>query len=473
MHQSNDAVTVAAEADTDGFSEVHLFSFAYKGRGAYGDNYKIRLGNYVRGDKTNEFKNYLLEVLEGTDIPESFPIVFNANAISDDSNLYADGVIADYETGSKLITFRSNLDGFASLYSAYTTAVGTTTITAEAFDPLLGIDKKTGLAIAGLELVAPTTGTVSLNALAGIAAQSGSDGDFAATADKATRDAALETIFTNAFKGLIDDRILSKNSFPANLILDANYPASVKQQMCILADARKDCSVIIDCGTEIASKSGLVDDLAAYEAFSTSRLHQVEGYYGKVKDPYSKKIYKVTATYALAALLPLHFQANNGKHVPFAGAFGAMTGFLPNTIYPIFDPEIDWAIMNKLVAARCNYVQIDPNQNIIRGTQTTRQEIVSNLSEANNMYIANDIKRDTEALMARCAYNFNESADLGRFNTDISVMVLPKYENQVKTITGLFKNTPAETENNILHLYIELRNKSLVKNGIIEIDITR
>jgi hypothetical protein len=85
-----------------------------------------------------------------------------------------------------------------------------------------------------------------------------------------------------------------------------------------------------------------------------------------------------------------------------------------------------------------------------------------------------DVKRDCEKLIEQLEYQFNEVSDVIRFNSMLEMHVLPYYSAaQVRSIRGEFARNAWEAERGILHLYIEIANKDLVKTGIIEIDIVQ
>ena len=129
--------------------------------------------------------------------------------------------------------------------------------------------------------------------------------------------------------------------------------------------------------------------------------------------------------------------------------------------------------MDEMVEERINFARINANQRTIIATQTTRQVKSSNLSELNNVFILLDIKRDCEKLCASYQYNFSEAEDIARFNKDVET-VLSDYEDaQVRSIHASFDKNDWEAERGILHLYVELVHKDLVKTSIIEIDVNR
>ena len=474
-----EVVAVAPDVDEDGFTEVKLLSVAALGRGGYGNKLAYRIGSLPSADKENRFKNYTFDVYEnetGFKQVESFSVIFSEDAIIDGISYFTDSVINSKSTGSKKITVLTYPEGFAQIYNAYKTANPDTTLTLDDFDVLLGINKYTKQAIVNYTIDTISEGAIAVNGLNGIALENGSDGDFDASVPAETRQAALEQAYQDAFSGKTDPMIKSKNKFPTNLILDANYSIDVKKLIAALAVARTDCVAILDCGTEIKTKASVVtyvqNNLADYV---TDRVHMIDAYAGKVYDPY-QKIVTVTSTYALASAYPALWANNDyAKHVPLAGnVYGVLSGFIEDSIYPVFDEDVDSALMDELVDLRINFARLNAAQNVIRATQTTRQEDYSYLSEANNVFVLLDIKRDCEKLVATYEYSFNDAEGLARFNRDVNAGIVPKYaEAQVSSISASFSSNEFEAARGILHLNVEFSCKDLVKITIIEIDINR
>lgn len=470
--------TAPAEVDVDGFTTVKILSVAYVGKGLYGDNVRYRISNYGTGDKENSYKNYLFEVLVndgGLVKKEEYPVVFNEDASYSGVSLFSDALINDPDAGSNIVKVVTYVDNIKEIVEAYNTGNPDSVLTVNDFDIFLGINKYTKTAIPMYTVDTTTEGTVAVNDLAGISLLGGDDGDLSASKTAIEREAALETAYTDAFSGTTDPYIKSKNKFPTNIILDANYPISVKPLIASLATARTDCIAILDCGTGITTKQSLIDYVKTnLDSYVSDRVQAIDGYFGKIKDPYSDKVISVTSTFKLASEYPLHFKAYGGKHVPLAGNnYGVLSGFIKNSVSPVFDEDIDSDMMDELADSKVNFARINAKQDIIRATQTTRQDINSNLSELNNVFILLDVKRDCERICTEFDFNFSEPEDIARFNT-IAKDLLSSYSgSQVKSISAAFNKNAWEAERGILHLNVGFANKDLVKTAIIEIDVNR
>lgn len=478
----------------EGFTTVRLFTIFCKGRGIWGNNIAFNITSNTSADKTNDYKNYLLEIFEresGTDIKkEEYQVCFNDEAIVSSASLFADSIVNDPKSGSSYIELDTNIDGFKAIFNAYKTANPSTTLTFDTFDVLLGIDKTTvgklsvDASVRGIipnyTLDTISTGVVVLNnTISKPILSGGDDGAFTYKPDAASlaaRKTALDKAYLDAYNGTTDVSIKSKRKFPTNIILDAAFDPSVKKAIAALTKSRGDCVCILDMENGLTTKTSPFDYLSNNQLieFTEDRTIMFDAYSGKVKDPVSKKLITVTSTYGLASSYPILFQKYEGKHIPLAGNnYGKLSTYIDGTVYPIYDEDIDADIMDQLVDNNINYAKVSPKGEIVRAIQNTRQDKLSNLSEANNVFILLDIKRDCEALCAGYEYMFSEESDIARFNADAKVL-LSKYEAaQVRSIGASFSKNTWEAERGILHMYVEFVHKDLVKTSIIEIDVNR
>ena len=478
-----DQVMKEPEANDTAF-EVPLFSVNYIGKGTYGNSLRFRIVSDKTTDKENQYKNYFLGVYStenGMFQEEQFTVTFTPDSVYNGTSLYAPDVTGlDAEDGSQFIRVIANPTGFQAIFEAYKAVNPDTYLTAETFDPLLGIDKTTrgaitNLTIAPEEAEAAEDGTqaVALNSTTGVALMNGADGSLAA--DAPDRQTTLDNLYLQAFSGTIDPLIRSKNRFPTTFILDANYPVNVKQAIAALAIARTDCMAMIDCGTTITTKASVKSYVDSnLDSYVANRVLTIEPYCMKVRDPYSQKAVVVTSTYWIAGNYPTHIYNYGGKHRPMAGnRFGVMSGFIKNSVYPIFDEDLDSELMDELAEAHINFAKYNANQECVRAMQDTRQDKLTVLSEQNNMLIVLDIKRDAERISAQFEYDFSEPEDLARFNSVISGLVDKYAAAQVRSITAVYTKNEWEAERNYIHLNIALVCRGLVRTTIIEIDVNR
>lgn len=466
-------------SEDDGFTEVKLMTVAAKGKGKYGKKISYGITSNTSGDKENAYKNYVFHVYENFDTlkeVEGFMVCLSEDAIIDNEAKFIDGIVNHPTKGSTRVATLTNVEGFQQILDAYNDANEESEFTIDDFDVLLGMDKYTRSEINNYEIDSMSEDIVIPSMTGGISLEGGDDGDFDETADPAVRQAALESAYLKAFSGDVDPMIVSKNKYPVHVFMDANYPVETKQAMIALCERRGDCTLYLDGGLELRTKRSPItfmkDNLDSY---ARNRNELFAGICGKVRDPYSKKLTTVTYTYALAYALPSHWNAYGGKHVPFAGnVYGIIDNyFIEESIYPLYDDCLDSEIMDEMVEERINFARINARQRTIIATQTTRQTKSSNLSEMNNVQILLDVKRACEEMCDEYQYNFSEPEDIVKFNKDAE-SILSEFEGtQVRSIEASFDKNDWEAERGILHLYVDLEHKDLVKTTIIEIDVNR
>ena len=524
----------------EGYKMVYLMAIASKGRGAYGNNLGVRIANNTRADRENDYKNYYIQVYESDTLIEEDAVSFYDNAITDTATLFADSVINDPDTGSANISIVTNPAGFEEIANVYKTNVldtltdeeletyanniglsnlkdefnaedpwnvlkGYMALSDKDFDYFLGVNKnlfnkvtvanRSAIYRYQVEASGTAEGVVALTDLTGVDMQGGTDGLFdsakhnASEVETAINEAyefafdpneipteKLEEYNAKGFSVAVDKNIYSKTRYPVDLILDAGYAYSIKNAIASLCVKRGDCMAGLDLCTGMNTSEDILTRLNLIDSATANRNCFVEGYEMQIRDPISRKIVPVTATYWLAGAYPTNFDQNNGKHIPLAGgSYGTieMDEMVKNSIFPIFDEAMDSAMMEQLANYRVNYAQINPKSVVIRAMQSTRQDILSALSECNNMFILMDIKRDCETLCGQYSYNFLETTDLSRFNRDAEQLLTKYSQAQVRSITATFSSTDAEQEQGILHLTIELSHKRLIKTAIVDIYVNK
>ncbi len=478
--------TVDSQVDEEGFTAVKLMTVACQGKGVYGKNMRFRITSDRTSDKTNNYKNYFFGVYDSTAgmiQREQFNVVFNSEATASGVSHFAEDVINDSVTGSTQLQIACFDAGFKALYDAYMTVNPDCTLSCVEFDPFFGLDKNARAALPNLTIVSDADASpagekevaIAVSSTEGVALLDGSDGDLAAEADPEQRQRALNNLYLSAYNGTLDPQIKSKNRFPTTFIMDANFTKDVKLAIANLAIKRGDCMAMLDCGTGITTKASVksyVDE--NFGNLVNSRAITIEPYCMKIRDPYNNKAVTITSTYWLSGRYPTHILEWNGKHRPLAGnTFGIIDGFIRDSVYPVFDEDLDSTIMDELAELHINFAKYNANQVVVRAMQDTKQTKQTNLSEQNNTLILLDIKRDCERLCAAYEYDFSEPTDIARFNADVEVVAARYRDAQVRSINAYFDKNSWESERNILHLYVELVHKDLVKVTIIEIDVNR
>jgi hypothetical protein len=471
-------VDVDGGPDADGYYSTKIFEIAARGRGSWGNNIRFVLNSYARGDRLSDYKHYTLSIYEIDNATmtkkEEFTVAFNRDAVDSEGNTkFADYIIGDPYDSSAYISISSNSNAITEMFAAYVNVFPDTSLTEKTFDPICGMMFGTSLTyVEGLNIDTTSNGTVSVSGASGISLENGSDGAFdIANPD---RQAALNDAYLKAFSGEIDRNVRSRKLFPTDLILDANYSVETKIAIHELVTERQDCMAAYDLGLNLNTFASVMEELADVESYIFSRSEMIEGYRGKIQDPTTFKIVDVTSTYALALMYPRHFQQNGDKHVPLAGSsYGVLSGFISGTAYPVFDDDLDQTYLDELTSSHVNFLKVNTKKQVVRGAQSTRQDADTNLSEANNVFVLNDIRRDCVQLCEQYEFNFSEASDLQRFNKAAKILAEKYQDAQVSSISAEFSMNDWESERGILHLYVEFVHKNIIKRAIVEIDVNR
>lgn len=460
------------DPDIDGFMTYPLFGAYVQGRGVYGNNFRIRISSATQADKDNNYKNFRIEVIDAENslvIKEVFSGSFFSQAKIDNSTLFIEDIINDLEDGSDKINFYVAESSFETIYNLYKTEVlptPTTDLTLDMFNPING-KTKTATTIDGITI---DSSAVALDAAEGVVLVGGTDGSFALSADPQVRETAINNAYIKAFKGELDKAILSKRRTPAEFFMDANYASEVKTELIGLYLKRNDVYGYIDGGI----LNNVTEAITWGEDIVTvgNRNFGKEFQHFLIKDPFSGKNIPMTMTYYLASKLPIHFKIY-GNHIPFVGeAYANLTGIIKGSLKPIVDADED-DIKEQLYNLKLNYFECIAENTFVRGTQSTSQNILSDLSEENNMQVLFEIKRKVESLVASLLYNFAEAEDRQRFTETVDRILTPYKSVKIKSANVRFAMSAFETERSILHCYLELTYLTTAKIGIVEIDINK
>lgn len=467
--------TVADPDTINGFKEVKLFGMSYVGRCAAGNDIRLRVISDAISDKENKYKNYILELYMMNNGSfekfDEFSISFCENAKVGTSSIFADNAVK-----SELVNFMTFPQGFKELFNEYKKVNPDTELTLETFDPLLGINKYTKKKITNLVIDTTSEDTISINALSGIPLQGGSDGALSDDITGEERITILNKLYQDAFKGDIDPNIRSRKRYPVDFIFDANYDIPTKLALIELANKRR-AFYMLDCGTDITSKASPLSYVKSnLDAFSTEMNGTIEAYAGKATDPYSGKAVKVTSGYAMSLNYPLHIKNAGGgnKHIPFAGeSKGVINGFMDETLYPVYDEDLDDLLMDELQDARINYLSINNKQQVVRDDQLTRQSDNSNLLEQNNVLVLHDVINDAVKVCSDYEFDFSDPSDIALLNRIFDDKLAKYRSQQVVSITAEVTKNAYEAKRRAVRITIGLAHKDLIKNFIFDINVNR
>lgn len=465
--------------DVDGFETYPLFVIYNLGRGAYGNNHRVRLVSALQADKDSDYKNYRLEVyeLEGTLNPKGTPLTgtFVPDSLEGNVSVFLEDVINDTDTGSSKVNMKFVYESLLTIFNKYKTDVDPlTTATLETFDIMAGKDKVTGTALKGIQFDTSHADYAAMDDPAGLPLEGGNDGTLTYDPlDKvklAAREDKINELYGKAFRGEFERSVLSKRRTPCEFILDAGYADEVKKDLVALFTQRTDAKGYLD--------AGIINTVAEAVAWGEQmkplgdRLYSKEIHHYKTRDPFSGKMIPVTITFFLATALPLHLK-NVGNHIPFVGEdYAKLLGAAKGTLRPLIDAD-DSVAKEQLYDLRLNYFQSIDENTYVRGTQSTSQNIWSDLSEDNNMFVLLEIKRKVENMVSRLSYDFAEAEERARFKDDADRLIAPYRGIKLRSAEVDFGMNAWEEERSILHCYLSIVFRTINKRGIVEIDINK
>lgn len=247
------------------------------------------------------------------------------------------------------------------------------------------------------------------------------------------------------------------------------------------------CSLYLDCGLvgmASANESSELNDLITdFERFSGRACSIDLGYYD-IFDPYTGRRETVTVSYYMAENLVPHMM-RYGINKPFVTRFCQLNSVQRNTsstlpnqmIRDSFKPDIDlidWDVKENLFTNRFNYwISTDEGRMVQRACQNTRQLDASALLEENNVRVLNTLKKGLERACNDYLYDWNEpSARKGYTDSQMNVY-RPWIGTLVQDLDIRFEADEWEQERMIMHCYVVVKFRDIIKRIILQINIER
>lgn len=247
------------------------------------------------------------------------------------------------------------------------------------------------------------------------------------------------------------------------------------------------CSLYLDCGLVGLKSIDVNNELEAIITMMTpfeGRFVSVDFGYYEIYDPMSKKRIKVTAAYMLATKLVNHL-IKFGLNKPFTYNYAQLTAIqrtssLSQTgdmIRGSFKPSIDlidWDVKEKLYKSRINYYVVAEEGRLVqRAVQNTRQMDASALLEENNVRVLNTLKKGLEKACRGYMYEWNEPTVRKGYTKAQMDIYRPWIGTMVQDLDITFDANDWETERMIMHCYVSVKFRNIVKRIILEININR
>lgn len=488
------------QPDADGFKQIPVATFRVTGRGVYGNKYRWRITRNMDYEMDYGIKMYSFEVLNtSTGLSKIATYVGAACTSKRFKNLtLINDILDDQAAGAAAMDVQIIEENVERVYDEFMDFVlgpedadGVRTgglddsmiddcmldeedpFTLDYFDIFFGMKVASELKHKNINVIPADTITnsddISVDALTGSPLAGGDDGAFALDPATATYQSALINAYNAAFDGTYDRSILSTRRVPCNAILDANYPFSVKETMATLVNTRNDCLLFLDSGVETTLAN--VDDTIDLMAEFNTRNVVKEFQHYQVKDYETKKKVDVTTTFYFAQSIPVHYR-NIGSWVPFVKRYATLTGHVKNSLEPVVD-DVDMELKEKLYKARINYFEAISENNYQRATQNTAQNFNSDLMEENNMNTLMELKRELEDDCWASLYDFTDRAARERWSRTEMAKFSSWIGTRLDTLEIKFDTNEWEMERSIVHCYVSVQFRNLMKRVIVEIDINK
>ena len=500
-----EAATIDGTGDDNGYVQIPGVVTMYStGRGKYGNNYSVRIGQDIYYEKDYGIKYYDFEIIsnESGAVKEATYIGSHVTSTKYNTATFITDILEDADDGMVPVFINVDEAGIEDLYNAYVDwaqglidmlndELATATdddakakinaliddITKnipeiDAFDPFYGRKIASTTVNPYIEFV--TSGdanVISWDSMNGVKLAGGNDGAFDASNSEESINAAIEKCYVNAFSGVYDKRVLSAKRVKVNALWDANYSMTVKNAMADLATLRNDTLCYFDCGILESfagdAVKGLIQD---YEGFTSNIFSKnVQHYY--VKESTTKKRIPVTITYFLARQYADHVM-NYGQHVPFVKSYAQLTGHIKDSLAPAIE-DYNTDLKEMLTDNRFNFFETVDDNVFQRATQNTAQESTSDLLEENNVATLYEMKRIIETDIIDNLYDFSNAETRERFRNYERAKFASWSGREVESFDIDFRMSAWESERSILHAYLNVTFRGLQKRAILEIDINK
>lgn len=288
--------------------------------------------------------------------------------------------------------------------------------------------------------------------------------------------------------------VLSKNGATID-VSDVNVKQAIydlnnfrnRNGMTIEPDYMAGCLAMFDCGIindkDVNRSSELKAVIDSVTEFKGRTCTVDLGYY-EIFDPYTGRREAVTVGYFLAKNYIKHI-IKYGMAQPFAMSYAQLTAIqrsdsttLSNDmIRDTFAPDIDlidWDTKEALYNARINYyITSDEGRLVQRACQNTRQTDASALLEENNMRVLNALKKGLDKACQSYLFNWNEPTARKGFTDSQMQIYRPWIGRYVEDLDIRFEANQYETSRMMMHCYVDVKFRNIIKRIILEININR
>ena len=283
-------------------------------------------------------------------------------------------------------------------------------------------------------------------------AYSGS-GDFI---DSATGANMYDTLFSDAW---------DKKAFPIDMVLDANYPLSVKTAISNFARTRGDLFSILDVG--FTGSPGQAIKFRQNQLTLNTFFTAIFAQDFVVDDEFQGGEIQVTPTYFLAEKIPATDIAF-GIHWPFVGPQrGSIAGQKSGSWWP------NAAYREELYKAKLNYVEKDVRLTRFN-SQSTCQFANSALSDINNVRALLRIRRDVENMMETYQFEFNDAVTWDSMQYNLTAYMERWVANRcLESYNALVYASKYDRQQRIVRVKVEVVFQGVIERVMIDLVVNR
>ena len=297
------------------------------------------------------------------------------------------------------------------------------------------------------------------------------DGEFASKdADTVNRakDKLLIAAFGNSTEmDTIDKRIFEVRNYPVDVVLDAGHSNDVKAAMQNFSELRKDVFIFYDlpAGNATSSASQTILTKANY-TFAHKYDSALFGQTWVVADTYTSADIKVTFSYFLATLIPVHDRVY-GCHRPMAGA---QRGVIPDSFKKMsFNPTEQEK--EDLYNNQINYAEQTTAGTRIN-SQITMQQKVTALSNINNVRTLFLIIRGVENISDRFEFEYANNDTINNFQAAIDAYLI-EWRGACSSITGQVYQSDYDRAQKIARVRLDIVFLDIIERIAIEVNVGR
>lgn len=149
-----------------------------------------------------------------------------------------------------------------------------------------------------------------------------------------------------------------------------------------------------------------------------------------------------------------------------------LTGHIKNSLEPAVD-DLEMELKEKLYVNRFNYFETIDENVYQRAAQNTAQMDNSDLMEENNMNTLFALKKQLERDCWNSLYDFTSVEDRARFSESEQAKFASWIGSRVDTLSIVFDANAWEMERSIVHCYVSVQFRNMMKRVIIEIDVNK